>query len=542
MGKDVPAPDALNGRRAARPIDLECLARCVGPDRVIADGARMQRANTATYPTSATSRVIVQPRTADEVAAVVKVAAAAGHRIYAISQGKNWGFGSKVPVEDCELLLDLSLMNRIVAYDPDFGTARIEPGVTFAQLSQFLRDNGNRHFLNTIGGSPDASVLGNVLERGDGAGPYCERAEHVCALEVVLADGSVVKTGFAGIENSKLADLCGSSVGPDFQPIFLQSNLGIVTKLTLFLAATPAHFRSFCFGIDGFSELAAALDRLKVLYRKRILATPISFWNDYKQLASAIQYPWHAQAGEPPLRRSTIKEISNNHSTWIAFGGIYVDHPRIGALIDAELMRSLRGLAKKVAPFSSLSAGRIRLLAFLNRFLERRAFNFSQLIEQWRNSPLRGATTEAGVRGLYWRKHMPVPDDIDPDRDRCGVLWNAFLAPLDGRSIAEILQGIEEIVLRRKFEPMISLLTLNDRYVRVFQQLVFDRDGDGEDEAALACHREVLDYVVSAGLTPHRLDTLHMGALGARADAGLYRKVKRALDPDSIVAPGRYSF
>jgi 4-cresol dehydrogenase (hydroxylating) len=76
----------------------------------------------------------------------------------------------------------------------------------------------------------------------------------------------------------------------------------------------------------------------------------------------------------------------------------------------------------------------------------------------------------------------------------------------------------------------------------VFQQLVFDREPEGQDAAALACHHEVFEYIVSAGLTPHRLDTLHMAALGPRADAGLYRKVKRALDPNGIVAPGRYSF
>ena len=531
----------MNAPRATRPIDLERLARCVGPDRVIANSARLDRVNTATYATSAASRVLVRAQTVEEVTDLVRFAAATGCRVYVVSQGRNWGFGSKVPVEDSELLIDLSSMNRIIAYDAQFGTVRVEPGVTFAQLARFLRENGNRHFLNTIGGSPEASVIGNILERGDGAGPYCERAEHACAPEVVLADGSLVQTGFAGIAHSRIADLCRQAVGPDFQALFLQSNLGIVTKLTVFLAATPAQFRSFYFGLDGLAGLAAALDRLKLLYRRRILLTPISFWNDYKQLAAAIQYPWDAQGGATPLQRSTIRAISNNYSAWIAFGGVYVDHAGIGALIEAELFGSLRGLARKVAPFSTLSTGKIRLLGLFNRFLKPRPLDFSRLIDAWSNNPLLGATTDIGVRSQYWRKRMPVPHDIDPDRDRCGVLWNAFLVPYDGRLIADALDRIEQIVLRHGFEPVISFITLNDRYVRVFQQLIFDRDADGDDAAALACHDEVFQYVVAAGLTPCRLDTLHMAALGARSDAALYRKVKHALDPDDIIAPGRYA-
>lgn len=526
---------------APRSVDVNELAQCIGHG-AIGDDASLRLANAATYATSKSSEVVVQPRTVEEIVSLVGFAKANGQRIYVVSQGRNWGFGSKVPVENSELLIDLSLMNNIISYDREFGTVRLEPGVTFEQLHLFLRANGNRHFLNTIGGSAQASVIGNILERGDGAGPYCERAEHACAPEVVLADGSIVNAGFGNVGNSRLAGLCRQAVGPDFQAIFLQSNLGIVTKMTIFLCATPAHFRSFYFGIDGSRNLGAALDEIKILYQKRVLNAPISFWNDYKQIVTAIQFPWDAEAGQTPLRRSTIKKISDNHSDWIAFGGIYVDQAHISALIQAELTRAVRKFSKKVALFNTLSSRKIRLLEFVNRFVKRRSFNFARLIEEWRNNPLLGVPTSVGVRSQYWRKRMPVPTDINPDRDRCGVLWNAFLLPYDGRLIAEALERIEQVILRHKFEPVISLVTLNDRYVKVFQQLIFDREVPGQDSDALNCHDEVFNYLVFSGFTPSRLDTLHMKSLGPLVDSRLYRKIKHALDPEGIIAPGRYSF
>jgi 4-cresol dehydrogenase (hydroxylating) len=209
----------------------------------------LQRVNTATYPTSATSRVIVQPGTADEVAAVVKFAAAGGHRIYPISQGKNWGFGSKVPVEDCELLIDLSLMNRIIAYDPDFGTVRIETRghICPAQpiparpwqppFSQYDRRVAGR-----------GACLGNVLERGDGAGTVLR----ACGACLRARSGAGGRRGgedrfcrYRKLQARRSVRLQRRSRFP--RSIFLQSNLGIVTKLTLFLAADPRAFQKLLF-------------------------------------------------------------------------------------------------------------------------------------------------------------------------------------------------------------------------------------------------------------------------------------------------------
>ena len=77
---------------------------------------------------------------------------------------------------------------------------------------------------------------------------------------------------------------------------------------------------------------------------------------------------------------------------------------------------------------------------------------------------------------MYWRKRVPPRLPIDPDTAGCGLLWHAFVLPFDGPVIEDVLARVDALMLGHGFEPVTSLVTLNDRYVRVFVQLIYDRD------------------------------------------------------------------
>ncbi len=510
----------------------------IAPNSLILDDVfSLHDANTATFQTNSQSKLVVKPDSVSELVGIVKFASQKQLKVYTISQGKNWGFGSKVPVRDSSLLLDLSAMDKIHSYDKKFGTVRIEPGVSFRQLSEFLEEAGGHHFLNIIGGDPDASVLGNILERGDGVGPYCERAEYACRVQVVLATGEVLETGFGNLKNSQVADLCKPGLGPGFQELFFQSNFAIVTQLTIWLQAVPSFFRTFSFSQSSSHSLSSLLDAVRSLYQKRVLDSPITWWNDYKQLTVSKQLG-NFYLEKRPLKRAQIREQSNNYSSWYAFGGIYVDHAKIGKAKLRALFREVYPYTRKKNYWSQLSTQKIQRLRLLNRFL---GFDFSQILASWENNHLLGHSSGNNIKSLYWRKKGPVPMKIDPGKDLCGVLWNSFLIPFDGPLIEEVLKGLDELIQEHGFEPVISFVTLNDRYVKVFQQLLFDREDEKEDIAALACHSAVFEYVEERGCSHTRLDILHMTEGKKRLKEGvLHEKLKQALDPAGILSPGRY--
>jgi 4-cresol dehydrogenase (hydroxylating) len=508
----------------------------------LTDPVSVRRANTATFATTAQSERIARPTSVEEVVRLVRFASARQLKIYTVSRGRNWGFGSRVPVVPSAMLLDLSRMNRILHYDPYHGTLRVEPGVSFAEASRFLTEAGNQHFIGAIGGSPDASVLGNVLERGDGAGLPCERASHACAFEVVLADGTIVDTGYANRTGSKVSDIARDGVGPGVQDLFLQSNLGVVTKMTLVLQRRPASFRSYWFRLMEHGDLATALNELRLLMQRRVVSGPVVFWNDYKQTAAAAQYPWSATGGRTPLDRAALRRISNAYCAWLGFGGIYVDHPLMAAVSEREIRRSLRrGLGKPLA-FSSLSSHKIAFLRWLDR-LPCARFDHSTLLRQWDANPLLGGVSDKGVRALYWRKRYAAPDRPDPERDGCGVLWNAFEAPLEGEGASALMEQLDERVLSHGFEPMVSLAVVSEHRVKCFLQLVYDREVDGDDDRAWACHADVFEFLEDRGFTHSRVDTRHMSSMRARARTTVLRdRIARALDPASVLSPGRYEF
>ena len=72
--------------------------------------------------------------------------------------------------------------------------------------------------------------MGNALERGVGLTPYADHFGHLCGLEVVLADGSIVHTGGGGGPRCKTWHTHKWGTGPYLEGLFSQSNLGIVTR------------------------------------------------------------------------------------------------------------------------------------------------------------------------------------------------------------------------------------------------------------------------------------------------------------------------
>ena len=160
----------------------------------------LREAETATFRTRQTIPLILRPRSREEVQECVREANRTGIPLYPVSTGKNWGYGSRVPPADCCALLDLRELNRILDFNERLGYVTVEPGVTQRQLHEFLIGQRSGLWLDATGSSPGCSLIGNALERGFGHTPYGESFyANVCGMEVVLADGELLGTGFAGL-------------------------------------------------------------------------------------------------------------------------------------------------------------------------------------------------------------------------------------------------------------------------------------------------------------------------------------------------------
>jgi 4-cresol dehydrogenase (hydroxylating) len=211
----------------------------------------------------------VAPQTVEEIQAIVRIAGQYRLPLWPISRGKNLGYGGSAPMLSGSVVLDLSRMKKI-ELDEENGTVLLEPGVGFYDLYDFLKSRGLKYWLSVPGNSW-GSVVGNALDRGVGYTPYGDHTSKICGMEVVLADASLVRTGMGALANSPTWQLYRYGFGPAWDQMFVQSNFGIVTKMGLWLMPEPESMMGMDVEFDSPEDLGPLIDTLGPLRREGLL-------------------------------------------------------------------------------------------------------------------------------------------------------------------------------------------------------------------------------------------------------------------------------
>ncbi len=513
----------------------------LGSAHVLSDPAVLRGASTATFRTAPVVQAILRPGTREDVQQCVRIANRFRIPIYPISSGKNWGYGSRVPVQD-GVLIDLGRLNRILDFDEELAYVTIEPGVTQRQLYEFLNQRKSRLWMDATGASPECSIIGNTMERGFGHTPMGDHCGNACAFEVVLPTGECIDTGFGRFPGAKAGALGRWGVGPSLDGVFSQSNFGIVTRMSVWLMPAPESFQAFFFQCNDEQGLGPIIDALRPLRLNGTLRSVMHIGNDYKVLAATSQYPWEQTGGRTPLDPSAMVELRRKLTigSWTGSGGLYGTQAQVREA-RSQLRKALAGKVDRLRFVDD------RLLGLMARFTK----PFSVLTGWDVNRTvkaiapvyglLKGVPTESPLASAYWRKRTGVPAQMDPDRDGCGLLWCSPVVPNTGAHATEVTQLARDVLLKHGFEPQISISMATERSLFCVTTISYDRDVAGEDDRAAECYRALIEELLARGYPPYRLNVSSMHYSGPEnAYAGVLREMKAAFDPNHILAPGRY--
>ncbi|KER05053.1 FAD-binding oxidoreductase [Photorhabdus temperata] len=439
---------------------------------------------------------VIYPGTSEEVQEIVRVfnrfKTNAG--LHVISIGRNWGLGSAQPATNDVVTINLRRLNALREIDCSSGWAVIEPGVTQVELARLLVSTDR--MLNVTASSGYTSVVGNALDRG--VGLRRQRVEDLAGLEVVLSNGEIVRVGWWPDTFRKTA-VNPYGLGPALLHLFTQSNLGIVTAAVIKLLPRPEKqcVLRLTFPRENLHEAIAELRR------------------------------WIAQE-----LVSGVLKIYDTVSTQ-SYGGQPSQH---------LVLLCVSGTSRRVDAVTKVLIEEAAVCAHFTSITQ------SDLVPAASNDFVLQVVEHAYAGDPSQNEHMlkaAVGQDAD-HVDSAGSGWIFFLPfiPFNGEAIA---RAFELIDLIHEKTGIRAGTTVNALSADLIDLVVSFRFTPNSEEVTRAHQALDLAYELfaDAGLFPYRLDIDHTHwREKLTPDPSGYKLISQLtqlLDPNSIIAPGRYA-
>ena len=512
---NIPAPPDAALIAALSQFEAE-----LGPQNVVRSGERLDaahdpnafdgRAGMAHRPAA-----VVSPGSVEEVQTVLRIANAYRVPLWVVSTGKNCGYGGASPRVSGSVTVELSRMNRILELNEEQGYALVEPGVRFFDLYQYIRERSARLWIS-VPGLGWGSVVGNALERGFGYTAYGDHSRNICGLEVVLPDGELMRTGMGAMLGASTWQLYKPGFGPSLDGLFEQSNLGVVTKMGLWLMPAPEVFFSVEVKVQAEASLHELVEAIRPLKISGVIPGTMT-----------IRSPLHIAS-----------KLSKRSDWWTGPGAIPDE------VVDERIIPEF-GLAWWNVNFGLYGPEGIveAQLAHIRKVLEALP-GTTVSVRRYRGEECSAATLDpadmhrGGIPNL-------VPLSILKWRgENGGTLAFAPVSPITGADAVAQYQMARRYARNFGFDYYGSLNVFGRHMTHVLQ-LLFDRDSE-EDMARL---REMMPLMIREaarmGYSEYRSHLSYMDDIGdvfSFNDNALRRvteRLKDALDPNGILSPGK---
>lgn len=192
---------------------------------------------------------VAYPDTAEEVSQIVQICARHGCPVI------GWGAGTSLEGQaqafSGGVCVDFRNMTRILRLSPEDMDVAVQPGITREALNTELRATG---LFFPVDPGANASIGGMTSTRASGttAVRYGTMRDNVLGLQVVLADGRIIRTGTRARKSSAGYDLTAMFVGAE-------GTLGLITEVTLRLRGQPEAITAAVCAFDRIEDAVAAV-------------------------------------------------------------------------------------------------------------------------------------------------------------------------------------------------------------------------------------------------------------------------------------------
>jgi FAD/FMN-containing dehydrogenase len=463
----------------------------------------------------------VAAETVEQVQSVVRIANRFRLPLYPISTGKNLTYGGSAPAYSGSVVLDLKRMNRILEVSEQNAFALVEPGVSYFDLYRHIREQKLKLWVDV----PDpgwGSPLGNSLDHGAGytAIPYRDHFDAHCGMEIVTAEGDLVRTGMGALPGAETWQQFKYGMGPIIDGLFAQSNFGVVTKMGFWLMPEPEAALSVTVSVPHHDDFVPFADMLiQLIY------------------AGLVQS--QTQIFSPVLQMPPDAELAALRARW--------DGGRVAALDEYAGRKGMRFWSAPFTFYGPEKVIRAQWEHVRNRFSAVPGVAFKE--EMSFRFPLTDEQVEAvadkarlGIPSLalFASRRAPGADPLEGHMDFSPIV------PMRGASILEALNVFGKLFSDMQVHPLGGLpLFYHTRTVTLIYAIPTGRDPATNKRARDAFERGI-EIGAAHGWGEYRIHPAFMdkarGFYGFNGNSLLrfHEKLKDAVDPNGILSAGRY--
>ena len=450
----------------------------------------------------------VCPANVEQVQALLKIANQYRQPLWPVSTGKNMGYGATTTAAPGQVVLDLKRMNRIISIDTELCTALVEPGVTYQQLRDYLDEHNIPLWIDVPTVGPIVGPVGNTLDRGVGYTPYGEHFMVQCGMEVVLANGDVLKTGMGSTKNPSAWQAFKWGFGPYLDGIFTQSNFGVVTKMGLWLMPAPPVYKPLVVRHKHMADVARIVDAMRPLRIAGVVPNVVLMMGAAYQVAM-FHRRGEVSDGAGQISDDDIAKFAASHDLgmWNTYIALYGTPAQV-----AESERIVRGA------FAAID-GEVMTQ------------------EQMTGNPwfhhhatlMRGGLSLEEVGLARWKGAGG------------GLAWFAPVAPAKGSETQGQIDLAKQILAKYGFDYT-AAFAVGMRELHHIIALLYDKADPAEEKRADACYRELVTGFGDRGWASYRTGVHAMDLVAAQygdTNRAVNAAIKQALDPNHILAPGK---
>lgn len=447
----------------------------------------------------ATPHAVVQPADQAQLAQLLGSVREAGGVIQIVCNG---AFGSATAVQDKVIIVDLQRLDQIIEVNEQLAYCLVEPGVTFRQLDAYLKAKGHKLWLD-YPGFPDESVAASFVSRRPGYTPYADHYLMQCGLEIMLADGQVVRTGMGAMPKSTCWQLFKFGYGPWVDGLFTQSDFAVVSKVGMWLMPQPPAHQPFAVTVPKEDDLGPLLDILGPLKLNMVVPNGVAVANGLHEAALAGKQRGDF-AGTGPMAASAIQAASRSLGLgyWTLYGSIYGLPDNVP--IVWQMVRDA---------FSSISGARVMT----------DGKGMSPTLWKWRSGTMGGVVADAPGDASVWRGGQALT--VNP------------VSPIDGDEALRLYAVSRDVCAEHGFD-FISETNAIWRSANHRQFVSFASDNLAMAKKARQCAGALMAAQADAGFGQIEADAAladearkpyQNGGLGT-----LHARVKQALDPTNL--------